>query len=118
VKVTADGKAKVLDFGLAKAMDNAPAGASLSDSPTLVSGTMGGMIMGTALYMSPEQARGAAVGKRADVWAFGVVLYEMLTGRQLFRGDSTTEILASVIKDEPEWDRMPWQVSSGLCVSA
>src|SRR5262249_42505369 len=80
VKITPDGKVKVLDFGLAKAMDNAPANAALSNSPTMMTGTLGGVILGTAAYMSPEQARGKPVDRRADIWAFGVVLYELLTG--------------------------------------
>src|SRR5262245_10584414 len=104
VKLTPDGKVKVLDFGLAKAIESAPANAGLSNSPTLLSGTMGGMILGTAAYMSPEQARGRPVDKRADIWAFGVVLYELLTGKQPFQGEDTSEVLAAVLKEEPEWD--------------
>src|SRR5262245_30233125 len=86
IKLTADGKVKVLDFGLAKAFDNEPSRSSdPANSPTLtISPTRAGMILGTAGYMSPEQARGLAVDKRADIWAYGVVLYEMLTGREMF----------------------------------
>jgi serine/threonine-protein kinase len=80
VKITPDGQVKVLDFGLAKAMENTPPNTALSNSPTMLSGTMGGMILGTAAYMSPEQASGKVVDKRTDIWSFGVVLYEMLTG--------------------------------------
>ena len=111
VKVTPDGKVKVLDFGLAKAFSgDAASGSSpdLSQSPTLAhTGTQAGLILGTAAYMSPEQARGRAVDKRADVWAFGVVLYEMLTARRPFGGETVSEILAAVIKDEPEWKALP-----------
>jgi serine/threonine-protein kinase len=109
VKVRADGTVKVLDFGLAKAMD--PAGASSADamnSPTLtVRGTQMGMIIGTAAYMAPEQAKGKAVDKRADIWAFGVVLYEMLTGERAFKGDDVSETLASVLKDTPSMAALP-----------
>jgi serine/threonine protein kinase len=108
IKVTSDGKAKVLDFGLAKAFAEEQSGLNLSNSPTLSNAaTQQGIILGTAAYMSPEQAKGKAVDKRADIWAFGVVLFEMLTGRQQFTGESTSEILASVLKSEPEWNRLP-----------
>jgi len=111
VKVTPDGKVKVLDFGLAKAYaeDAAPdSGAELSRSPTLVhGGTLAGLILGTAAYMAPEQAKGGAVDKRADVWAFGCVLYEMLTCRRPFVGASVSDTLAEVLKGEPDWTRLP-----------
>jgi serine/threonine protein kinase len=110
VKITPDGKVKVLDFGLAKALDKTHANPTLSNSPTLMSGTIGGMILGTAAYMSPEQARGRPVDKRADIWAFGLVLYEMLTGKQLFGGEDLTETLASVVKEQPKLDDAPLQV--------
>jgi Tol biopolymer transport system component len=109
IKVRADGTVKVLDFGLAKAMD--PAGASSVDamnSPTLTArATQMGMILGTAAYMAPEQARGRAVDRRADIWAFGVVLYEMLTGRRAFGGDDISDVLASVLKTDPDWTVLP-----------
>jgi serine/threonine-protein kinase len=88
IKITSDGKVKVLDFGLAKALDSAPSSPTLSNSPTLLSGSMAGMIVGTAAYMSPEQAKGRQVDKRADIFAFGCVLYEMLTGRPTFDGEA------------------------------
>jgi serine/threonine protein kinase len=86
VKVTREGNVKVLDFGLAKALTATPENPSLSNSPTMLSGTMGGMIVGTAAYMSPEQARGRAVDARADIFSFGCVLFEMLTGKPTFDG--------------------------------
>src|SRR5262244_2633872 len=111
VKITPHGNVKVLDFGLAKAMENSPASTMQSNSPTIMSGSMPGVILGTAAYMSPEQARGHAVDKRADIWAFGCVLYEMLSGRQAFEGGSATDIIASVIKSDPDWARLPAPVS-------
>jgi Tol biopolymer transport system component len=112
VKLTADGKVKVLDFGLAKACAaDAPAVDSrsqLSRSPTLAhTGTIAGVILGTAAYMSPEQARGKPVDKRADVWSFGVVVWEMLTGRSLFAGDTVTDVIAAVVTREPDFDALP-----------
>jgi len=109
VKLTPDGKVKVLDFGLAKAWEGPGAASSdLSQSPTLAhTGTAAGLILGTAAYMSPEQARGKPVDKRADIWAFGVVLYEMLTGRRLFEGETVSDVLAAVLTREPEWARLP-----------
>ena len=107
VKVKGDGTVKVLDFGLAKALDPAPA-ADPDQSPTLTAAaTQMGVIIGTAAYMSPEQAGGETVDQRADVWAFGVVLFEMLTGRQLFTGKNVTHILADVVRSEPDWDTLP-----------
>ncbi len=109
IKIKPDGTVKVLDFGLAKLrpVDPAP-GTRPEDSPTIsMAATSAGMILGTAAYMSPEQARGKAVDKRADIWAFGVVLYEMVTGRRLFEGEDVTETLALVIRDEPKWDGIP-----------
>jgi Tol biopolymer transport system component len=108
IKVTPDGKVKVLDFGLAKAFAGEQADLNLSNSPTLsVVATLQGIILGTAAYMSPEQAKGKSVDKRTDIWAFGVVLFEILAGRQLFTGETVSEILASVIKSEPDWRSLP-----------
>jgi Tol biopolymer transport system component len=101
-----------LDFGLAKAMDNAPASATLSNSPTLsMAATQAGVILGTAAYMSPEQAKGFQADARSDVFSFGCVLYEMLTGRQAFQGETATEVLASVLVREPEWRFLPQNVN-------
>jgi len=108
VKLTGDGAVKLLDFGLAKALEDAPAPQDPSHSPTLsVVATRAGVILGTAGYMSPEQAKGKPADRRADVWAFGVVLYEMLSGKPLFRGETASETLALVITQEPDWTSLP-----------
>jgi serine/threonine-protein kinase len=127
IKVRPDGTVKVLDFGLAKAMDPVaqafgPAGSVGSpeglryDSPTVTTPAMtqAGVILGTAAYMSPEQARGKPVDRRADIWAFGCVLYEMLTGTRAFEGDNVSETLARVIEREPDWARLPATLSPAL----
>ena len=103
VKVKDDGTVKVLDFGLAKALDPNPTG-DPSQSPTLTAAaTQMGVIMGTAAYMSPEQAAGQVADKRSDIWSFGVVLFEMLTGQRLFTGETVSHVLASVLKTDPNW---------------
>ena len=114
IKVREDGTVKVLDFGLAKAME--PAAGSLpnvSHSPTITTPAMtqAGMILGTAAYMAPEQAKGRAADKRSDVWSFGCVLYEMLTGRRAFEGEDVSDTLASVLKSEPDWNALPADVA-------
>jgi serine/threonine-protein kinase len=125
VKIAPNGTVKVLDFGLAKAMDASERPGSSTDvarSPTLMNsptltqaqGTQLGVILGTAAYMSPEQAKGAAVDKRADIWAFGVVLWEMLTGRRLFEGDSVPETLAGVLKSDVDLGALPATTPASL----
>src|SRR5262249_45138292 len=112
VKVTPDGKVKVLDFGLAKALDGSPTSATMSNSPTLtLAGTNPGVILGTAAYMSPEQARGRAADQRSDVFSFGCVLYEMLTGRQAFQGEEVSDVLASVLKSDADFNLLPPQLN-------
>ncbi len=119
IKVRPDGTVKVLDFGLAKALE-APAGSSaLSMSPTITSPAMAtgvGVLLGTAAYMSPEQAKGKPADKRSDIWAFGCVLYEMLTGRHAFQGDDVTETLAAVVLREPDWNALPADLSPAIRV--
>jgi serine/threonine-protein kinase len=109
IKIAPDGTVKVLDFGLAKALGPEAASSSLTMSPTMsVHATGAGVILGTAAYMSPEQARGKAVDRRADIWAFGCVLYEMLTGRQLFGGgDTVSDAVAAILKTDPDWTTLP-----------
>src|SRR5436190_3789194 len=107
IKITPSGTVKVLDFGLAKAGDGT-AGANLSRSPTVtVGGTRDGVLLGTAAYMSPEQARGQVVDKRTDIWAFGCVLYEMLTGQTPFGGDTLSDTVVSILDREPDWTLLP-----------
>ncbi len=108
IKITPEGQVKILDFGLAKAMEAEVPDSSLSQSPTLTAAaTQAGVILGTAAYMSPEQARGKSVDKRADIWAFGVVLYEMLVGKNTFEGEDISLMLAAVMKDDPSWESLP-----------
>jgi len=115
IKVKADGMVKVLDFGLAKALSDEPTEADMSNSPTLsMAATMQGVILGTAAYMSPEQAKGKKVDRRADVWAFGVVLYEMLTGKQLYKGETVSETMAAVMMKEPALDLLPSKTSPAI----
>ena len=110
VKVRSDGTVKVPDFGLAKALGGDAASATADNSPTMTmtaAATKMGVIMGTAAYMSPEQAAGKAADRRSDNWSFGVVLWEMLTGQQLFTGESLSHVLAAVLKTDPEWNELP-----------
>ena len=109
VKVRPDGTVKVLDFGLAKIAAASGSDPAMINSPTITSPVMthAGVILGTAAYMAPEQARGRVVDKRADIWAFGCLLFEMLTGRRLFDGEDVSEMLASVLRTEPAWPLLP-----------
>jgi serine/threonine protein kinase len=106
IKLTPAGRVKVLDFGLAKTFQD-PQESNASNSPTMVSGSVGGVILGTAAYMSPEQARAQAVDHLSDIWAFGCVLYEMLTGKQAFGGETITDILGGILKVDPNWTLLP-----------
>ena len=114
IKVREDGTVKVLDFGLAKAFQPTTGG-DPSESPTLTaSATAMGVVLGTAAYMSPEQARGKLVDKRSDIWSFGVVLYEMLSGRRPFEGRDVSETLGAVLRLEPDWDTLPGDMPAHL----
>src|SRR5213083_3442947 len=110
IKVTEGGTVKVLDFGLAKAFNPQDSAANLNEtnSPTLgMAATQAGAIVGTAAYMSPEQARGKPVDRRADIWSFGCVLYEALTGRQAFAAETVSDTIAAILQHEPDWDAVP-----------
>jgi len=108
IKVSGEGVVKVLDFGLAKAMSHADPDVNPANSPTMaLTGTQAGLILGTAAYMAPEQARGQTVDRRADIWAFGVVLFEMLAGKQAFSGETISDVLASVLKNDLDWNLLP-----------
>src|SRR5881396_1975186 len=108
IKITSDGIVKVLDFGLAKVREAEAQASDLSNSPTLMTArSTPGIILGTAAYMSPEQAKGQEANRTSDVWAFGCVLYEMLTGRAPFEGDTMSELFAGILKAEPDWSRLP-----------
>jgi serine/threonine protein kinase len=106
VMLTPEGQVKVLDFGLGKSIES-DSGSNAANSPTLTMATQAGVVLGTAGYMSPEQAKGRAADKRSDVWAFGCVLYELLTGRRAFEGEDVTETLAAIVRGEPDWTRLP-----------
>jgi Tol biopolymer transport system component len=116
IKLRPDGTVKVLDFGLAKALEPAVLAADMSRSPTITTPAMSrmGVILGTAAYMAPEQATGRAVDRRADVWAFGAVLHEMLTGARAFKGEDMFDTLVAVLRDDPDWSRLPANLPSSL----
>src|SRR6266568_3392533 len=115
IKITPDGVVKVLDFGLAKALAAEGSGPDLSKSPTMTAdGTIAGVILGTAAYMSPEQARGQPVDKRTDIWAFGCVLFEMLTGSAAFARETITDTIVAVVGAEPEWKALPADAPGGI----
>jgi serine/threonine protein kinase len=108
IKITPEGKAKILDFGLAKALVEELTTVDIANSPTITANmTQPGVILGTAAYMSPEQATGKPVDKRSDIWAFGCILYECLTGKRAFPGDTVTESMAAVLRGEPDWNALP-----------
>jgi eukaryotic-like serine/threonine-protein kinase len=116
IKLRPDGTVKVLDFGLAKVFESGPVGSDLSNPPTITSPAMTriGVILGTAAYMSPEQAKGQAIDKRSDIWAFGCVLYEMLAGTRAFGGEAVSETLAAVLRAEPDWAALPGDTPASI----
>jgi serine/threonine protein kinase len=107
IKITNEGQVKVLDFGLAKMLEQSPGMANLSQSPTLLSASVPGMILGTAAYMSPEQVKGKDADRTSDIWAFGCGLFEMLTGRPAFEGETVAEIFGGILKADPDWNLLP-----------
>src|SRR5438034_6610595 len=116
IMVTADGQVKVLDFGLAR-IAASESGADVSTSPTLTAmSTQMGMILGTAAYMSPEQAKGRVADKRSDVWAFGCVLFQMLSGKRAFEGDGVSDTLAAILRADPDWTALPAAVPPHIVV--
>jgi serine/threonine protein kinase len=115
VKLAAGDTVKVLDFGLAKALADDPSPANISDSPTLsAAATRAGLILGTPAYMSPEQARGKPADRRTDIWAFGCVLFEMLTGRMAFAAETVTDTLAAVLTRDPQFEQLPASTPPGI----
>jgi eukaryotic-like serine/threonine-protein kinase len=115
IKITEEGVVKVLDFGLAKAMAPEESSSGISNSPTIsIAATQAGMILGTAAYMSPEQAKGKKVDRRADIWAFSCVFYEMLAGKKIFEGETTSDVLAAVIRAEPDWNALPENIPGSI----
>jgi serine/threonine-protein kinase len=115
VKITPAGRVKILDFGLARAMQAQPESSDLSNSPTIPDDlSIPGVILGTAAYMSPEQAKGRSINKRTDIWAFGCVLFECLTGKRAFQGETVTEIVASILKSEPDWSSLPAELPASI----
>src|SRR5262249_50080144 len=115
VNITPEGTVKLLDFGLAKALEGNVAAADIASSPTITRmATQAGIILGTAAYMSPEQAKGKIADRRSDIWAFACVFYEMLAGKMAFSGETVTDVLASVIKSEPDWSLLPPGSPTGI----
>jgi serine/threonine-protein kinase len=115
IKITPESVVKVLDFGLAKVLEDEPPKSSLANSPTMTLGhTRAGMILGTAAYMSPEQAVGRPVDRRSDIFSFGAVLYEMLAGKRAFVGSTTPDVLEAVVKNEPDWSELPADTSDTI----
>jgi eukaryotic-like serine/threonine-protein kinase len=116
IKISSDDAVKILDFGLAKAIEGDASATSVENSPTLSAvATRAGFLLGTAAYMSPEQARGKNADRRSDIWAFGVVLFEMLSGKRLFAGETTSDTLAEVLKMEPDWTQLPANTPPRIC---
>src|ERR1700730_6356872 len=107
IKMTPEGVVKILDFGLAKAADPEPGGDPQNSPTQTIGATQAGTILGTAAYMAPEQARGKTADRRSDIWSFGVVVYELLTGRRAFEGESVVEMLGAVMKSQPDWMPVP-----------
>jgi serine/threonine-protein kinase len=115
IKITPEGVVKVLDFGLAKVLEDEPPKSSPANSPTMTMGhTRAGMILGTAAYMSPEQAVGRPVDRRSDIFSFGAVLYEMLAGKSAFVGSTTPDVLEAILKSEPDWSELPADTSDTI----